>query len=77
MRSDWMNAFAEVHHARADPQGSLEVFDKFWDDGLERRPDVSPLALVYADLLASLDPRAAETARLVQMDWIDGASSSP
>jgi hypothetical protein len=76
VRSDWMKAFAKAHHARADPHGSLEVLDKFWDDGLERRPGVAPLAVVYADLLASLDPRAAEAASLIRKDWIDGTFNS-
>lgn len=54
------------HKLRADPQGNIEVLEAFWnlppDPG---QPDTVPPLLVYADLLASLDPRNLETARLI------------
>ena len=73
VRGEWTKAFARAHRAKADPQGSVEVLDKFWDDRLEQRPGVAPFAVVYADLMAALDGRSAETAELIRKDWIDAA----
>ena len=70
-RSAWIKTIVMSHRAKPDPNGSLEVLDKFWGDGLEQRPGMAPFALVYADLLASHDPRAAETAQLIRKDWIN------
>ena len=72
-RSAWITTLVKSHRAKPDPNGSLEVLDKFWGDGLEQRPGMAPFALIYADLLASLDPRAAETAQLIRKDWINDA----
>jgi hypothetical protein len=71
-RSEWLKTFVGTHRAKSDPNGSLEVLDKFWGNGSEQRPGVAPLALVYADLMASLDPRAAEAAQLIRKDWMNG-----
>lgn len=51
---------------RADPQGDIEILDAFWDFADEKplQETVPPL-LVYADLLATLDPRNLETAKLI------------
>lgn len=47
-------------HLRRDPQGALQWRDRWW------RPDegdrLAPTPLIYADLLASDDPRQAEVA---------------
>ena len=72
-RSEWLKKFVITYRAKSDPNGSLEVLDKFWGDGLEQRPGIASFALVYADLMASLDPRAAETAQLLRKDWINGS----
>mgnify|MGYP003444514642 FL=1 len=51
---------------RADPAGEIEVLEAFWDfPGGETRPDIVPPLLVYADLLATMDPRNHETARMI------------
>lgn len=72
-RSAWMKTFVMSHRAKPDPNGSLEVLDKFWGGGMEQRPGMAPFAVIYADLLASLDPRTAETAQLIRKDWINDA----
>lgn len=50
---------------RPDPAGNIEVRKKFWgfDDD---PPDLAPLPLIYADLLATGDARCFETARLLR-----------
>jgi len=55
------------HRLRADPTGDFEVLDAFWN--LPRgtiQPQVAPVPLVYADLMASLDPRSREVAKVVR-----------
>jgi hypothetical protein len=57
---------------RADPEGELEVLDAFW--GLPADPaypDLVPSILIYADLVASVDPRNLEAAKLVKEQFID------
>ena len=51
---------------RADPEGEIEVLETFWDFlPEETRPDIVPPLLIYADLLATMDPRNFETARMI------------
>src|SRR5712691_5158932 len=54
------------HRLRADPQGDIELLDLFWDvpTGPEH-PDIVPPILVYADLVATHDPRNLDAARLL------------
>lgn len=54
------------YRLRKDPEGNIELLRAFWD--VERDwvdPELVPPLLVYADLLASGDPRNIETAKLV------------
>ncbi|SHH40507.1 type IV toxin-antitoxin system AbiEi family antitoxin [Massilia sp. CF038] len=71
-RGAWLKGLVTTYRAKPDPNGSLEVLDKFWGEGLESGPGIAPFALVYADLLASLDPRSAETAHLMRKEWTNG-----
>ena len=65
------NAFAQLAAAaklRKDEHGNIEIIDRFWGfdpvDG--DRIDTVPLPLVYADLMASGDPRCHETAAIIR-----------
>ncbi len=65
------NAFAQLAAAaklRKDESGNIEIIDRFWHfdpvDG--DRTDTVPLPLVYADLMASGDPRCQETAAMIR-----------
>lgn len=63
-----------VNRLRADPNGDIEVLEAFWDFPADpTRPDVVPPMLVYADLVATLDPRNLETAKLIRTRYIDDA----
>jgi hypothetical protein len=51
---------------RADPQGDIEILDAFWDfDDEKPMPATVPPLLAYADLIATLDPRNLEAAKLI------------
>jgi hypothetical protein len=59
--------------AAPDPEGSIEILDLFWDPaaldtkddaGESTRKHVPPL-LIYADLVASADPRARRAAKTI------------
>ncbi|MDO8340863.1 MAG: type IV toxin-antitoxin system AbiEi family antitoxin [Candidatus Woesebacteria bacterium] len=51
---------------RADPQGDIEILDAFWDFEDEKPiPETVPPLLAYADLIATLDPRNLEAAKLI------------
>lgn len=57
---------------RADPKGDIEVLNAFWnlpDEAAD--PEIVPPLLVYADLIATMDPRNLETARLIREKFID------
>lgn len=59
---------------RADPEGNVEILDKFWNfPGDPTQPEVVPPPLVYADLLATFDPRNLEVARQIREAHIEHA----
>jgi hypothetical protein len=53
------------HRLKADMFGDIEIIDAFWDFKDEPLAETVPPILVYADLLATLDPRNFETARII------------
>ncbi len=58
---------------RADPNGEIEVLETFWDfPAQEATPGIVPPLLVYADLLATMDTRNFEVARMIYEERIHG-----
>jgi hypothetical protein len=58
-----------------DPNGDVETLEAFWDFGDEQLwPETVPILLVYADLMASYDPRNLETAKLIYDKLINHAN---
>ena len=58
---------------RADTGGDVEVLKKFWEfEYRESPPGVAPPLLVYADLLASADPRNVEVAGIIYDTHLSG-----
>lgn len=56
---------------RADPQGDIEILDAFWDfDDKKPIPETVPPLLVYADLIATLDPRNLDAAKLIHDQYL-------
>ena len=57
---------------RADAEGDVEILDKFWNLPPDtKQPEIVPPILVYADLVASLNPRNLEVAKLIRERYID------
>jgi hypothetical protein len=55
------------HRLQPDPAGGFEILDAFWN--LPRdpvQPKATPPILIYADLMASLDPRNREVAKTIR-----------
>jgi hypothetical protein len=66
--------FIAVNRLRADAQGDVEILDAFWNlPQTKDHPDVVPPILAYADLIATLDPRSIEVAKLIREQYIDDA----
>ncbi len=57
---------------RADSQGDIFITDAFWRFPPDKRTDTAPPLLIYAELLATGDPRAIETAQLIHERYLAG-----
>jgi hypothetical protein len=56
---------------RQDKTGDIELRERFWDfQNIEPDPAVVPLLLVYADLMATGDPRNIETAKMIYDEYL-------
>ena len=71
--SSVINRLAKQIRLRPDPDGSIEILEKFWSPDIESEPGIAPPLLVYSDLLALLDPRAKETANMIREKFIEPA----
>ena len=68
------NVQAAKHRLRADPTGNIEILDVFWNlPNNPDYPDVVPPILAYADLVATIDPRNLEAAKLLREEHIEHA----
>ena len=61
---------------RPDANGDIEILDAFWnfDDEQPTTQTVPPL-LAYADLIATLDPRNLEAAKLIHDHYLAPADT--
>lgn len=50
---------------------TVEVLQKFWHFENRENPDLAPVLLIYADLIASGDSRNLETARVIYEEYIN------
>jgi len=61
------------HRLRKAEDGNIEIRQRFWTFDYDwNHPDLTPPALVYADLLATNDARCIETAQKVYDGYIAG-----
>jgi hypothetical protein len=67
----FIKSLALEHRIRPDPDGDVEVLEKFWHWEAQSKSHVAPPLLVYSELLALLDPRAQETADVIKEHFID------
>jgi len=62
------------HRLHADDRGNVEMLDVFWNlPHNPTHPDLVPPILAYADLVATLDPRNLEVAKMIRTQQIDNA----
>jgi hypothetical protein len=63
-----------AHRLRPDDRGDVEILEAFWEPGhageVAPKGDVAPPLLVYADLMATGDPRNVEVARIVRKEHL-------
>jgi hypothetical protein len=71
--SSVITKLAKQIRLRPDPDGCIEILEKFWSPAIESEPGIAPPLLVYSDLLALLDPRAKETAYMIKEKFIEPA----
>ena len=63
----------QAQRMRADPQGDVAVIEEFWNfppTDVEAKAETVPPLLVYADLMATGDQRAIETAGLIHEKYL-------
>jgi hypothetical protein len=63
----------QTQRMRADPEGDVFVIEEFWNfpaNDVEAKNATVPPLLVYADLMATGDPRAIETAGLIHDKYL-------
>ncbi len=71
-----MNKLIVENRLVPDPNGDIEVLEAFWDfDDADFLPEIVPTLLVYADLVASNDPRNLETAKMIYDRLIQHANN--
>jgi len=73
-RREGVAKLVREHRLRADPEGEVEILDTFWNLPADpTRPQLVPPLLVYADLVATLDPRNLEIAKRIREEHIEHA----
>ena len=72
---DPLTNLVAANRLRADAHGNIEILDAFWRLPPDpEHPDTVPPVLVYADLIATLDPRnTAKAAQMIRNQYIDDA----
>ena len=56
---------------RPDAEGDIEILDAFWGfDNEQPMAQTVPPLLAYADLIATLDPRNLEVAKLIHDQYL-------
>ncbi|MEY4730291.1 MAG: hypothetical protein RL020_1449 [Pseudomonadota bacterium] len=64
--------FVVANRLRADPDGDIEILDTFWHLPPDHNhPDIVPPVLAYADLIATLEPRNLEVAKLIREQYLE------
>ncbi|TXK94624.1 hypothetical protein BMR05_12400 [Methylococcaceae bacterium HT4] len=62
----WATKLKLTNKLRKDPSGDIEILNTFWDvENEANRTDTVHPILIYADLMASGDPRNIETAQII------------
>jgi hypothetical protein len=73
-RRETTKALVVQNRLMLDPAGEVEILDAFWNlPGNAQHGDIVPTILVYADLVATLDPRNIEVANILRHKFITHA----
>ena len=68
-----VDAIIMQNKLRKDPQGDVDILKAFWNVAMQKKyGDQAPPLVVYADLLATADPRNIEIAKVIYEQKIDG-----
>lgn len=60
-----------ANRLRPDVNGDIEILEAFWTtEGICQPDDIAPPLVVYADLMATTDPRNIETAKLIRDQYL-------
>lgn len=70
-----MTSLVKGEMLKADPNGNIELIEAFWRDPKLPESDCVPPILIYADLIASGDPRNRETAELIRQIYLNASHS--
>jgi hypothetical protein len=65
-RSPLRRRLFREQHLRNDPDGPIEILNKFWDLPEKDKLGIAPWPIIYADLLRTGDARAVEVAALIR-----------
>lgn len=67
-----------ANRLRPDVNGEIEILEAFWaTDEPRQSGDIAPPLVVYADLVATTDPRNIETANLIRDQYLAQAFNAP
>lgn len=68
-----VDAIIMQNKLRKDPQGDVDILKAFWSTAMQKKyGDQAPPLVVYADLLATADPRNIEIAKVIYEQKIAG-----
>jgi hypothetical protein len=68
------DALILANRLRPDVNGEVEILEAFWTIGEGGQiPDIAPHLIVYADLMATTDPRNIETAKMIHDKYLTNA----
>lgn len=60
-----IKVLVKQHRLKPDPDGKTEMLEEFWPTQCYLEVCLAPPLLVYAELLALMDPRADKTAAII------------
>lgn len=66
-----VKVLVKQHRLKPDPNGNIEILEEFWPTERHTEVCLAPPLLVYAKLLALMDPRTDETANMIREKYID------
>lgn len=65
-----IKVLVKKYRLKPDPDGNIEILEQFWQ-AERNKVSIAPPLLVYAELLALMDPRTDEAANIIKEQYID------